>query len=217
MTMELGNFELQSMSGDKLKPSDITQTPLLIKILDYRTGIKTQYEEAAEAVVLDVFNLVTQETYLGVLWFNQAIRDNLKRYIGQHLPIELRYQQPKKVGGNAYIVPVGLEGENLAAAQAWATQRPNLFSEVRAERGEGEYGSDAPAPQDAQPAFQPVATGPTASTPDMSKAAAAQPPAASAPATAPQPPAASGPAIQPPAASAPAASAPAADDDEPPF
>ena len=194
MTDTLETFEMQA-GGDKLKPSDIANRPLLVKVLDFKTGIKTKYDDAAEAVVVDVLDLSTEEIHLGVMWFNAAIKDNLKRYIGKKLPIALVYQQPKAPGGNAYIVPQGLDGENLKAAQAWNDGKPSLFEDTREERGVGLYGSDTPSPSESQPAFNPVEDKPAASAVSSAKMPSAVQPA-SQPA---------------------AASAPAADDDEPPF
>lgn len=196
MTDTLETFEMQA-GGDKLKPSDIANRPLLVKVLDFKQGIKTKYDDAAEAVVVDVLDLSTEEFHLGVMWFNAAIKDNLKRYIGKKLPIALVYQQPKAAGGNAYIVPQGLDGENLKIAQAWNDGNNNLFEDIREERGVGQYGSDSPAPSQPEQAFNAVEDKPAAST-----VSAAKMPSAVKPATQP--------------ASQPAASAPD-DDDEPPF
>ena len=246
MSMPLDTFEARSQgTGDSLSPKDIVSTPLLVKVLEIRGGIKTKFKpEGTDAVILDVLNLLTQEIKLGVMWFNGAIVDNLKPYVGKALPIELVYQQPTG-GGNAYLIPKMLDGANLEAAKAWATQRPALFEDERTARGIEQHlpgGMAAVAPAVAPPSAvaPPVASAPApvaappaaAAAPVAAPAPAAVAPAAVAPAPAPAaappapaPVAAPAPAAAPPApAAAPAPPAPSAppvaavaEDDEPPF
>ena len=248
MSMELETFEQQSQgTGDKLGAKDIMNTPLLVKVREERESVRTKHKpEGTPAIVLDVLNLMTQEIKLGIMWFNPAVVDNLRPHIGKAMAIQLVTQQPKGTG-NAYLIPEQLEGANLDAAKAWASQRPNLFEDEYERRGlelpKGAVGTlskstaDAAAPAASAPtATTPTAAMPGASTPAEAPVAtpppAATPPVASSPvpdtgaapsATTPAaPPAApSGPPAPGPAASpappAPGAAASPADDEEPPF
>ncbi len=205
MSFELDEYVPETMAeGDKLKPSDVIDHPLIVKVLDYRTGITTKFSPAGdgEAVIVDVFDLSDQKIHLGVMWFNNAIRDNLKNKVGKVMPVRLVYQSPKKAGGNPYIIPTGLEGADLEAARAWAKQKPTLFEDERSERDMGEYTSGEPAPAEQKPAFN--ASTPAASTPPATTPSASMPPAASTPT----------PAAQPPASTPPVADS---DDDDVPF
>lgn len=208
MSFDLEEYVPETMAeGDKLKPSDIIDHPLIIKVLDYRTGITTKFSPNGdgEAVIVDVFDMSDQKIHLQVMWFNNAIRDNLKNKVGKVMPVRLVFQAPKKAGGNPYIIPVGLDGADLETARAWAKEKPTLFEDERTERDFGEYSATPVSPEPAAqaPAF-------SASAPSAAKPTAVTPPAA-----APQAASTPAPAAQPPAASAPAAAAD--DDDDIPF
>ena len=201
MSFDLEEYVPETMGeGDKVKPSDIVDHPLIVKILDFRTGLTTKYnpDGDGEAVVCDVFDMADNKIYLQVMWFNPAIRDNLKNKVGRNTAIRLVFQQSKS-GGNSYITPAALEGEDFETAKAWASSKPTLFEDERKDREFGEYKVATPNPTAQAPAFKKEEEKPATS--------AIKPPSA-------QRPSANLPDL---GGSAPAPAAAAADDDEPPF
>lgn len=179
MAFDLDEYTPETMGeGDKVKPSDIIDHPLIVKILDFRQGLTTKYnpDGDGEAVVADVFDMADEKIYLQVMWFNNAIKDNLKNKVGKVLPIRLVYQTSKG-GGNQYIVPAGLEGEDMETAKAWASSRPELFEDERKDREFGEYKANTPAPSAQAPAFSATDTPATSKPTPAAKPPAAKPPA----------------------------------------
>lgn len=219
MGMPLVDFEQNSQTGDSYAPKDAAGQPLLVKVLEHRTGVKTKFKpEGTDAVLLDVLNLATSELKLGVMWFNGALVDNLKPYLGKALPIRL-VSQKAKGSTNEYLIPQMLDGADLEAAKAWASSRPNLFEEERTTRGWPQHMPQGMASLPQETSAPVAAQPPAAQPPAAAPVAAAQPPAA-APVAAAQPPAAApAAAAQPPAAAvAPGPVNPDMDDDEePPF
>lgn len=130
--------------GDRLPSKEMAGRPLIVAIREHRTGVKTKFNsdptdparykpEGGETIGLDVVDLSTNAVYLGVLWFNGAIVDGLRPYVGQMLPIKLVFTAGK-TGGNPYLAPEPLTGPELAAAQGWAANNPNRFEVERATR-----------------------------------------------------------------------------------
>jgi len=156
MSFDLEEYVPETVGeGDKLKPSDVVDHPLIIRVLDFKQNLTTKFSPNGDgqAVVVDVFDMSDETTHLGVMWFNAAIRDNLMNKVGKSMAVKLVYQEAKK-GGNKYIVPSGLEGADLDAAKAWAKAKPRLFEEAREEREMGEYQSSTPNPGEQQSAFK---------------------------------------------------------------
>lgn len=179
MAIDLDEYVPETMGeGDKVKPSDIIDHPLIVKVLDFRQGLTTKFnpDGDGEAVIVDVFDMSDEKIYLQVMWFNNAVKDNLKKKIGKVLPIRLVYQTSKG-GGNQYIVPEGLTGEDMDTAKAWAASKPELFDEERVAREFGEYKTDTPEPSAQAPAFKAEA---------KKETPAAKPPAAKPPAKKPE-------------------------------
>src|SRR5687768_332778 len=105
MSMDMEEYVPETMGeGDKVKPSDIIDHPLIVKVLDYRTGLTTKFnpDGDGEAVVCDVFDMSDEKIYLQVMWFNNAVRDNLKNKVGKIMPVRLVFRKSKN-GGNSYI------------------------------------------------------------------------------------------------------------------
>lgn len=174
--MELGNFTKPERGGDRLPAKEAVDRPLVVRVVEHRTGVKTQYKpEGGEGVQLDVADTASDSVWIDVLWMNGAVVDNLAPYVGQVLPIKLVWT-PSAQGGNPYIGVSALEGNELATAQQWAANNSNRFETERAQRaasaGTGQHpaapapatppataaqqqpapAAPSPAPSDAQPA-----------------------------------------------------------------
>lgn len=197
------------IDGDQLKPSDIANHPLIVKVHEHRTGITTKYSPDGDgtAVLVDVLDLTSGNVSINVLWFNGAIVDNLVGYVGQDaLAIKIVYKEGKN--GNSYLIPQALADNDLQTAVQWAQSRPTIFEDTRAERGIEPHGGAlgggalpamggattqaapqaqqapqaAPAPQAQQVPQQAPAAPPAAFGPESNPAPAQQaPPAAPAP------------------------------------
>ena len=73
-----------SMEGSSVRPADLNGHLLIIKPLEYKTGIATQLG-VAEAVEVDLVDLDTNEEHKSVLFFNIALRNALKPNIGKQV------------------------------------------------------------------------------------------------------------------------------------
>lgn len=221
--MQLSNFEAASSfeDGDRVKASDMAGIPLLVYVVDKRENIVTKHSpDGADGLFLDILNMNTQEVFLGVLWMNKQVVDNLTRYVGSAVAIKLEWRKSKTQ--NDYLAIVPLEGAEADVAQQWVNTQPNLFADARKARDMKSYeeirGSsvtaiqpgvntaknNAPAAPPAPPSAPPAPAAPSA------PPAAPTPPAPAAPAaTAPATPVPAPPAPPAPAAPTPAPAAPA--------
>jgi len=71
-----------SSGGDSVKPADLQGHLLIIKPVEYKTGIQTSLGEA-EAIEVDLVDLDTNTEHTSVLFFNVALRSALKSNIGK--------------------------------------------------------------------------------------------------------------------------------------
>lgn len=170
------SFEMSAgLDGDQLKPSDVTNHPLIVKVHERRDNLTTKFKPNGDgsAVVLDVLDMATNQVYINVMWFNGALVDNLSGYAkGDALAIKL-VEKTSKSSGNSYLVPEALGGDDLGTAQKWAAAKPKLFEETRDERGIPQHGgalgggqlpaagspgqqAQAPQAQQAPPAVEPA-------------------------------------------------------------
>lgn len=179
--MELTGFTKPERGGDRLPAKEAVDRPLIVRVVEHRTGVKTQYKpEGGEGVQVDVADTAGDSVWIDVLWMNGAVVDGLAPYVGQALPIKLVWT-PSAQGGNAYIGVQALDGAELATAQQWASNNPTRFDTERAQRAaSADTGSQQPAPaQPAAPASTPPAT---VAQQQPTPAAPAQPPAGQQPA-----------------------------------
>ena len=73
-----------SMESSSVRPADLNGHLLIIKPLEYKTGIATQLG-VAEAIEVDIVDLDTNEEHTSVLFFNIALRNALKPNIGKQV------------------------------------------------------------------------------------------------------------------------------------
>lgn len=192
-------FEMSAgLDGDQLKPSDVTDHPLIVKVYERRDNLTTKFKPNGDgsAVLLDVLDMATNQVYINVMWFNGALVDNLTGYARQDaLAIKL-VEKKSKTTGNNYLVPQALTDNDLATAMKWAQAKPHIFDETRDERGIERHGgplgggqlpsagtAPAPAAQPPAAAQPPVEQAFDTSWPDAAPEAAAPAPAAAPPAS----------------------------------
>lgn len=73
-----------STEGSSVKPADLQGHLLIIKPVEYKTGIQTSLGEA-EAIEVDLVDLDTNTEHSSVLFFNVALRNSLKPNIGKQV------------------------------------------------------------------------------------------------------------------------------------
>ncbi len=161
--MEFGSFERQAAAnGDAWKASDAVNKPLIVTVTERREGIVTKFQPGgAPGIIADVADIQADAVYVGVLWMNGAIVDNLSPYLGQTVPVKLVYETAKN-GTNTYITVEALKGAELDAAAKWGAVNGERFNQRRAELA-AQAGVAAPeAPSPAPAAASPAAGAQTA-------------------------------------------------------
>lgn len=73
-----------SSESSSVKPADLEGHLLIIKPIEYKTGITTSLGEA-EAVEVDLVDLDTNTEHSSVLFFNVALRNSLRPNIGKQV------------------------------------------------------------------------------------------------------------------------------------
>ena len=73
-----------TIEGSSVRPADLNGHLLIIKPIEYKTGIATQLG-VAEAIEVDLVDLDTNEEHNSVLFFNIALRNALKPNIGKQV------------------------------------------------------------------------------------------------------------------------------------
>lgn len=82
--MALQRFVKSSGTGDKYPTQDNMDKPVYVQPIEKFTGLKTDYDENGEKVVLrvNVYDLQDKQAYVRVVFFNDALVDGLGQYIG---------------------------------------------------------------------------------------------------------------------------------------
>lgn len=134
----------QTTDGVRIKPSDVVGALLLVKVHELKTGIKTKYDDDASAVSLDIVSVETGNVAPDQLWFNGAVVDGLKDYVGDVLPIRLEWATSAS-SGNAYLTVAEVEDAEFDAATQFLEANPNVFDADPGEAAPPAPASSAPA------------------------------------------------------------------------
>jgi hypothetical protein len=190
----LGTFvKTQTGGGDRYVAKDNVGKTLLVWVRERKDGIKTKHKDAASAVtcdlveLLDANNVATGHPYIGIMWFGDAVVDQLTPYVGQGpVPIKLQFQQSQS-GGNAYIAPEAVSPELAQYAADWFQAYPTFLDDSKRKRAEEAKAAAVAAglpqaPAAAQPTLGQGLAGPApvpaAAAPVAAAPVAAAPPAA---------------------------------------
>lgn len=155
MAPELTPYLAEVSWGDRLKTTDALGIPFVAYVRELREGLVTEYSPNGDgrAVVLDLVNLATREILINVHWFNGAIVDGLKNYIGTLTAIRLTPTQGKS---GSYPKPEPLSGNDYNYAVSWVEQNPDTVDQARARReAEEGRGQQQPSTQAQMPATAP--------------------------------------------------------------
>ena len=111
-------FTSPAVSGDSVKPADLQGHLLIIKPVEYKTGIQTTLGEA-EAIEVDLVDLDTNTAHTSVLFFNIALRGALKSNIGKSVLARIG-QGVAKPGKSAPWILIDATTDADAVAKATA-------------------------------------------------------------------------------------------------
>ena len=75
-------FSKPSVAGESPKPADLNGHLLIIKPVEFKTGIQTSLGEA-DAIQCEIIDLETNKEHSSVLFFNVALKNALKPNIGK--------------------------------------------------------------------------------------------------------------------------------------
>lgn len=136
--MALDDYQPNENNGDSLKPSEIIDHLLIVRIRQRKEGIVTQYTpEGGPGVIVDVVDLDAVDTTTGqigphaygdVLWMNGAIVDNLTPNVGKTIAIRLVWATGKS--GRNYVSIEAADDAGKAKAGAYLTANPDPWSQL---------------------------------------------------------------------------------------
>jgi len=75
-------FSKPSVAGESPKPADLNGHLLIIKPVEFKTGIQTSLGEA-DAIQCEIIDLETNKEHSSVLFFNVALKNALRPNIGK--------------------------------------------------------------------------------------------------------------------------------------
>lgn len=105
-------------NGESVKPADLQGHLLIIKPVEYKTGIQTSLGEA-EAIEVNLVDLDTNTEHDSVLFFNVALRSALKSNIGKSVLARIG-QGVAKPGKSAPWILIDETGNADSVAKATA-------------------------------------------------------------------------------------------------
>ena len=111
-------FSSPATAGESVKPADLQGHLLIIKPVEYKTGIQTSLGEA-EAIEVDLVDLDTNTEHTSVLFFNVALRASLKPQIGKSVLARIG-QGVAKPGKSAPWILIDATADADAVAKATA-------------------------------------------------------------------------------------------------
>jgi len=109
-----------------VNPSDVVGTALLIKVNGVKEGVMTKHGGPKEMVEIDLCGVDSKKVALDQGWFNEALIDALRPYMGQVIAVKLAYHTG--ASGRPYIVAEGVTEEESKRAQA-LLDKENPFSD----------------------------------------------------------------------------------------
>ena len=147
MALTLGSYTppAPKESGDNYKPSEHVGSVLIVKVLEHKTGIVTQYKpDGGDGVTLDICDLTAKgETYTDVLWMNGALVDGLKEYAGKG-PLVITLAWRTGSSGRDYLAIEPATEKQLTAAQKWVNDNGDPFAPTLGVPAQAQSDEDQP-------------------------------------------------------------------------
>jgi hypothetical protein len=136
--MALDDYTPNESSGDSLKPSEIVDHGLIVRVRQRKDGIVTQYTpEGGPGIIVDVVDLDHVDTATGVvgpraftdvLWMNGALVDNLTPNVGKTIAVKLVWSTGKS--GRAYVSIEAAGDAEKARAATYLTANPDPWAQL---------------------------------------------------------------------------------------
>ena len=128
-------FSSPATAGESVKPADLQGHLLIIKPVEYKTGIQTSLGEA-EAIEVDLVDLDTNSEHTSVLFFNVALRASLKPQIGKSVLARIG-QGVAKPGKSAPWILIDATTDADAVAKATAYLAGSITAPASATKATG--------------------------------------------------------------------------------
>lgn len=157
-------FDAPATAGETLKPSEINGHLLIVKAVDYRTGINTTFGEK-DAVSVNVVDLDENDPdtgqpgrlHKGALWFSGMLVGSLKNQIGAVVLARMGQGTAKPNQDPPWILVAA--NEDAAAVQrgtTWMNANPGALDGFAPPATTNPAPTPAPAPAPAPPAVTPI-------------------------------------------------------------
>lgn len=118
-----------TIGGDTLKAKDVQGHLLIVRALELREKVKTDFGES-DAVAVNVADLDTGQTYRNALWFGVALVNGLKSQINGQPVLARMGQGTAKPGQSAPWTLIDATGDAaaVAKAEAWLGANPDFLN-----------------------------------------------------------------------------------------
>lgn len=156
----LDDYKPNENNGDNLKPSEIIDHLLIVRVRQRKEGIVTQYSpDGGPGVIADVVDLdavdtttgvVAPQAYSDVLWMNGAIVDNLTPNVGKTIAVRFVWVAGKN--GRNYVGIEAADDASKAKAGQYLTTTPDPWAQLADVAPATTTPAAAPTPPPAAPA-----------------------------------------------------------------
>lgn len=137
----------EQQAGDRLAPRDIVNRPMILRPMDYRTGIKTEYQDAADGILVNIALLSPDgsgEEHYDLLWFQGRIIGAFKGQIGQTFAGQI-VTAPAPRGTAFEFQSMSTNQNFMAAVQSWLGRNPQFMARQPATPGSPPAAASPPA------------------------------------------------------------------------
>lgn len=117
----------------RVSPRDIIDTLILVKVNEFKDSVITKHAPGGTpAIALDLVSVETGSVALDQLWFNGALVDGFKDYVGEVVPCRLGWV-PSKSGGYPYLAVQEISDADDQAVDLFIANNPNIFDKPGSE------------------------------------------------------------------------------------
>ena len=112
----------------RVKPSDLVGALLVLHVRGVKESVKTSFSpEGKDAIILDVASVKTGNVAPDQMWFNGAIVDGLRPYVGATIAAKLEFT--KGQSGRPYLVIAPVDETERTQAAEFLDSNPDLFED----------------------------------------------------------------------------------------
>jgi len=125
-------------AGDRLQPRDVERQLLIVRPIEYRTGIFTRFNPEADAICVDVVNLDMNSfdgtpgvIYRMALWFQGQLISNMRPKLGKLMLGRITRGMGQPGQNPPYVFESATSDTTaVARAQAWLAQHPEFEAQA---------------------------------------------------------------------------------------